>query len=808
MKVTQKWLNEYVSCNDIDSKEIEKVFTLSGTKVEGITKTYNMKNVVIGKVEEITSHPDATKLVVCQVNVKNKVIQIVTGAPNLKVGDIVPVALDNSVLPNGMEIKKGQLRGVESNGMMCSYQELNLPSDFQGNQVEYGIMVLPKKYEENLGDDFLKVFDINDNVFEFEITPNRQDCQGVKGIARELAVGLNREFIDNTVTKFDNLNKVNKLSDLAINIEDEDVLRYIALEISDVKITNSPEEIANKLRLSGINPINNIVDITNYVMLEIGQPIHAFDKEKIEGDITVRNSKENEEFITLDGSKIILNNDLVISDNNKALALAGIIGGENSGISENTKNIVIEVANFTRKRLRNTSRRENLLTSAYSKFEKKLPLKLAELAVERIIDLITKYEYGTVNYEVFDYINLEEQKLQENKYILLDSKKINKQLGLEIDKGYMKNLFRKLEFSIKEENNEIFVKAPDFRTDVKRVEDLTEEVIRFYGFDKLNSTLPQVDIINKKENKKLTLKQKAKNMLVNFGYNQILTYGFVSKKELELSNSSKDILGNDAIEVINELGEDYKVMRTSLIPSILKTISNNEKKQNFNLKLFEISKIYTNSNNIQNDELPVEEEILILANTYSKTKESISSLNYTNLPIFKLKEDVLKVIGILGINQIQIEQVNTNNKYHIGKCAELKKGRDVIGTFGQINPKLVNNFDIKEDVYVLELNMDKVVKYSKNNFKYTEVSKFQEVKRDISMYINENIKYSDIENVILKTNKKLIKNVTLFDIYENSIGVQLTIKDDKKTLEDFEINEVVSKVIDNLVKELNVEIRN
>ena len=827
MKATKEWLNSYVECNDKSLEELENIFTMTGTKVEEVISLYEMKNVVIGKVEKIEKHPDAEKLVICQVNVgKGEITQIVTGASNLIEGDIVPVAKHGSILPNGIEIKKGMLRGIESNGMMCSYQELNLTKDFEGDQVEYGIMVLPKKYEENLGEEFLDVFSyINESVFDFEITPNRQDCQGVKGIARELAVGLDRKFNDNAKLKYSDLSKVDEIEKVTVKIDDEDCNKYLMAVVKDVKIEPSPSWMQRRLKAYGFNPINNIVDITNYVMLEIGQPMHAFDLNLLKEDengkrkIVIRNSKEKEKITLLDEKEYELQNDLVITDGVSPIALAGIMGGINSGINENTKQVVLESANFTRKRLRDTSRRINVSTDSYARFEKKLPLSLTEYALVRAIELIQELNAGTVTLEVIEKMNKEyTEKPQENVLVEIDTEKINNILGLEIQEEYIINLLEKLEFEIIKENNVKYAKAPAYRTDVLRIQDLAEEVIRFYGYDNLKLTLPKVTVKEKKENIKLETKQKAKNLLVNYGYNQIITYGFVNLEDLKKAELDKDIYGEDAIKVKNALGVDYEYMRTSLLPSMLHTISFNENKKNFNIKLFEISKIYQKASNILEGILPEEIEMLQMALTKqkesNKEKEKYSGMGYINDPIFEFKSDVFRLLTSLGLNGAEIENYTENNSFHKGKCAVIKKGRDIIGTFGAVNPRILSNFAIKQDVYVLELNLEKILVYLRKNLKAKEIGKFPEVTRDISMYVSKDVKYKDIESSITKANKKLIEEVKLFDIYENesnkerkSIAVRITFRDNNKTLEENEINTVMDKVIKNLENNVKAEIR-
>lgn len=816
MKASLKWLNEYVKCNDKSKEELEETFTLTGTKVETVDMLYDVTGVVIGKILKITKHPDADSLVICDVDIKNKNVQIITAAKNVFEGAIVPVSLDGAKLANGINIKTSKLRGVESQGMMCSTEELGLPSNFLGQEKQEGILILPKELEKHIGEDIYEALDLNDIVFDFEITPNRQDCQGVMGIARELAVGLDRKFNENLITKFDEFKKVDNLEGLKVRVETEKCNRYMLFRADNVKIEKSPEEIIRKLAVYDMASKNNIVDITNYVLLELGQPIHAFDLDKIEGDIYIREAKEGEILELLDDTEVKLKaGDVVIADSKKVLALAGIMGGKYSGITEDTKNVVFEIANFERKPLRDTARRLQISSDSLARFEKKLPITFTEYAVCRIYELLKKENVqkeskeNTLKKELIDIVTCEKY---ENNCVKLDDEKICKRLGVEISKDFMLDIFKKLDFDISEDSN--MVRAPKYRSDIERVEDLSEEVIRFYGYDNLNATLPNIYIKNKDEEKERKIVEDIKNILVDLGYNQIIKYGFISKEELAKLESDDEKI-NNSIEVVNSLGVDYEIMRTTLIPSMLTTISLNESRKNMNLRLFEIGKKYLGKENIKKGTLPIEEKFLTMAYT-SKIKNNMteegSQMGYIHKPIYVFKSDVEKMLRRIGIRNYDIVPEKTNNIYHLGQCANIQVGKDIIGTFGMINPKIAKNYDIKEDAYILELNLEKAKKYASKKQKLVENSKYPEVIRELSLVVADNIEYKDIEEEVRKAGKR-ISNIQLFDIYKaeniqgKSITISITFRDKKKTLKEEEIAKEMENILKALENNLNASLR-
>ena len=584
---------------------------MTGSKVEAIEQKGNdIKNVVVGKILEIKKHPDADKLVVTKVNIGDEIVQIVTGADNIKENDIVPIAKDGSELPGGVKIKKGSLRGVESCGMMCSVGELGLKVEDYPGQIEHGIMILPKEYEEYIGKDIVDVLNLREDIIEFEITSNRPDCFSIEGLGRETAVSLGAPFIAPR-KNLENINveKVNEINGLKVDIEAPDLCyRYIARVVENVKIGPSPEWMQRRLRACGVRAINNIVDITNYVMLELGQPMHAFDINSIDGKhIFVRRAKQNEEIITLDGEKRTLNTEnLVIADEKKPVAIAGVMGGENSEIEDTTKTVVFESAVFNGASVRLTAKSVGLRTEASSRYEKGLSAENALRAINRAVELVELIGAGKAIEKCID-VYPTKQKINE---INFEPDRINALLGTNVSKEEMIKIFESLE--IKVEGDKVI--APYFRPDLEQLADIAEEVLRIYGYDKLETTYVNADTTLGVKNKKQKLEDNLRRTLVARGYSEVCTYAFINQKDLEKCNILEDNELNNTIKIKNKLSEDYTMMRTTTLPSMMQTIATNYTKKNKDVNLFEIARIYTDTkNNIENGEIPEEPTILSLA---------------------------------------------------------------------------------------------------------------------------------------------------------------------------------------------------
>lgn len=799
MKASIEWLKEYSNI-DVTPVELGDILTMTGSKVEGIEQRGNdIKNVVVGKILEIKKHENSDHMLITKIDVGNEIIQIVTGASNVKEGDIIPVAKDGSELPGGIKIKKGLLRGEESCGMLCSIGELNIGLTEYPGQIEDGIMILDKSLEKQLGKDIVEVLKLKEDIIDFEITPNRPDCLSIEGLGREVAVSLNKEF-KNPRKNIDELKIEDKkeIEGLKVDITAPDLCyRYIARVVKNVKIGPSPEWMIKRLKACGVRSINNIVDITNYVMLEMGQPMHAFDINSIEGKhITVRRAENGEKITTLDEQERILDeNDLVIADANKPVAIAGVMGGLNSEIENDTKTVVFESASFYGGNVRKTAKKVGLRTESSSRFEKGLSSENALRAINRAVELVEQLGAGEV---VDGKIDVYPTKQKINK-IKIDADRINSLLGTNISKEQMIEILEKLEIKVE---NDVAV-APYFRMDLEFLADLAEEVVRFYGYDKLETTLIKADTTLGVRNKEQKIENKIKNVLVNYGLSEIYTYGFVSEKDLEQSNINEETK-KYAITIQNPLSDEYKLMRPSTVPSMMQILATNANKKNQNVKLFDISRNYKNINNeVENGEVPLQENILTIG------------MYGDDIDFYVLKGIIENVLECINVNRFDIEKETKNQSYHPGRCANLKVGLDVIATIGEVHPEVLTNYGIEKRAYLAEVNITKLVKYSRSNKKYVEVPKFPAVERDIAMLVDESVEVGEIEKIITKKGKKLLESVNLFDVYRNeklgenkkSVAYSLIFRDKNKTLSDEEINKTMNEIIAELENKLRAELR-
>lgn len=805
MKASLEWLQEY-SDIDVNCLELGDILTMTGSKVEEVIQKGNdIKNVVVGKILEIEKHPDADKLVITKVDVGNNILQIVTGANNIKVNDIIPVAKDGAELPNGVKIKTGKLRGVESCGMMCSVGELNLSISDYPEQIEDGIMILGKKYEKDLGKDIVEVLDLKEEIIDFEITPNRPDCLSIEGLGRETAASLDKPF-KNPRKNIDELQIPNKkeIEGLTVDITAPELCyRYIARVVKNVKVGPSPDWMKKRLKACGIRSINNIVDITNYVMLEMGQPMHAFDINSISGKhITVRRAENGEKITTLDETERVLDeNDLVIADEEKAVAIAGVMGGLNSEIEKDTQTVVFESAMFYGGNIRKTAKKVGLRTESSARYEKGLSSENTLRAINRAVELVELLGAGEV---VEGKIDVYPTKQKINK-IKLDVDKINTLLGTNISKQEMINILEKLDIKVE---NDMAI-APYFRMDLEFVADIAEEIARFYGYDKLETTLVRAGTTIGVRTKEQKIENKIQEILVTNGLSEIYTYGFLSEKDLEKSKIKKELIDN-AITIINPLGDEFKLMRPTTIPSMMQILAGNNNKKNQNVKLFDISRNYKNiDNQVEKGEVPLQENILTIG-MYGE-----------DVDFYTLKGLVENILEAANVNRYDIERETTNESYHPGRCANLKVGIDTIATFGEVHPEVLMNYEINKRVYLAEINITKIVKYSKANKKYTEVPKFPAAERDIAVIVDEDVQVGDIEKAITKKCKRLLKGqkgleeLKLFDIYrdekigENKKGVaySLIFRDKTKSLSDDEINPVMEEITKELEEKFKAELR-
>lgn len=807
MKASIEWLKEYADIN-VEPKQLSDILTMTGSKVEGIEDQGDeIQNVVVGKILEIKPHMDSDHLVVTQINIgkdkqgNDEIVQIVTGAKNIHEGDIVPVAKDGSLLPGGKEIKKGKLRGVDSCGMMCSIGELGLSLAQYPDQIEEGIMILPKEIEKDIGKDIKEVLGMNEVVIDFEITPNRPDCLSIEGLGREVAVSLNEPF-KNPRKNLEEMNVPDKdnLEGLTVEISAPDLCyRYIARVVKNVKIGPSPDWMVRRLKAAGVRSINNIVDITNYVMLELGQPMHAFDINSIEGKhINVRRAGKDEKIITLDDQERKLNeNMLVIADTKKPVAIAGVMGGQNSEIEDDTKTVVFESAVFYGGSVRKTAKAVGLRTEASSRYEKGLSPENALRSVNRAVELVELLGAGEA---VEGKVDVYPTKQKENR-IPLNVDRINLLLGTQISKQDMITILEKLDMKVE---NDVVI-PPYFRQDVEQLADVAEEVLRFYGYDKLGTTLINAETTLGGKNKEQKIEDDITQSLVNSGLSQICTYGFLSEKDLAKCNiTGENPYLTEAVRIQNPLSEDYTIMKTTSVPTMMQMLANNNNYKNKDVKLFDIARVYQNKNGaIKRDELPEESNVLTIG-MYSEKED-----------FYTLKGLVENVLEVAGIARYDIQKEQGNKMYHPGRCANFKVGNDVIATFGEANPLLTKNYDITQRVLLAEINLDKIAKYARKNKKYTPIIKFPAVERDISMVVDENVEVGQIEKCIQKKAKKLLEKAELFDVYRNeklgenkkSVAYRLLFRVPDRTLKDEEVNGVMKEVIAELEKTLGAELR-
>lgn len=805
MKASIELLEEYSNI-DKTAQELGDILTLTGSKVEGVeSKGGDIKNVVVGKILEVTKHPDADKLVITKVDVGNgEILQIVTAAQNIKVGtsgQIVPVAKDGAKLPGGVKINTGKLRGIESQGMMCGMEELEIDPANYPDKVVDGIFILDDEYEKNIGEDIVKVLDLKEDIIEFEITPNRPDCLSIEGLGRETAVSLKQEF-KNPRADLQNMKVEAKeeLEGLKVKIEAPDLCyRYVARVVKNVKIGPSPKWMVRRLNACGVKSINNIVDITNYVMLELGQPMHAFDIKTIDGkNIIVRRAGANENITTLDGIERTLDESmLVIADNKKAIGIAGVMGGENSEITNDTQTLVLESAVFYGGNIRKTAKKVGLRTEASSRYEKGLSPENSERVVNRAVQLIEELQIGTAVDGIID-IYPNKQKVNT---IKLDVNRINNLLGTNVTREEMINILTKLD--VKVEGDTLI--PPYYRQDLEGIADIAEEIIRFYGYDKLETTLVKAETTLGGRNKKQTIVNDLRNLLINSGLSEIYTYGFICEKDLDKMNLPKeDILRKQSIKISNPLSEDYTIMRTSTVPSMMETLETNYNKKNRNVKLYDISRSYKDElNEVEENKLPKEELILTIGE-YGD-----------DVDFYTLKGLIENILEVAGVQRYNIEKELENRIYHPGRTANLKIGNDIIVTFGEIHPVVANNYEIKDRVYIAEINLEKIARYAKINKKYVEIPKYPAVERDLAILVDESVTAGEIENIITKKAKKNLEELKLFDIYrdekigvnQKSIAYSLKFRDKNKTMSDEEINPIMEQIIKELEEKLNAKLR-
>ena len=804
MNTSLNWIKAYVPGLECTDQEYMDAMTLSGTKVEGYKALdADLDKIVVGQIISVEKHPDADKLVICQVNIGKETIQIVTGAPNVVAGMKVPVVLDGgrvagghdgSKTEGGIKIKKGKLRGVESNGMMCSIEELGSSRDFYPDAPENGLYVMPE--DAVVGSDAIEALGLRDTVFEYEITNNRVDCYSILGVAREAAATFNKDFVMPPVKKVGNSEDVNDY--VKVDVQATDLCpRYTARLVRNIKLAPSPEWMQRRLAASGIRPINNIVDITNYVMEEYGQPMHAYDYDTLAGGkIIVRRAEEGEEFVTLDGQTRKLDPSiLMICDAEKSVGVAGIMGGENSKITDDVKTMLFEAACFDGTNIRLSAKKIGMRTEASGKFEKGLDPNLASEAIDRACQLIEELGAGEV---VGGMIDVYPQKNVE-KRIKFEPDKINKLLGIDISAEEMLGYLKKIELVYNEETNELII--PTFRQDLECGADIAEEVARFYGYANIPTTLPSGEATTGKLSFKMRIEGVARDIAEFCGFSQGMTYSFESPKVFDKLLLPEDSPLRKAIVISNPLGEDFSIMRTTSLNGMLTSLSTNYNRRNKNVKLYELGNIYL-PKSLPLTELPDERMQFTLG-------------FYGDGDFFSMKgvvEEFLEKVGMRNKPEYNPDAGKTF--LHPGRQADIVYDGEVIGYLGEVHPDVLDIYSIGEKAYVAVIDMPHIVEKATFDRKYEGIAKFPAVTRDISMVMDKSVLVGTVEDIIEKRGGKLVESYKLFDIYEGSqiksgfksVAYSISFRAKDRTLEDKDITPVMENIYKDL-SDAGIELR-
>ncbi len=805
MNTSLSWIKAYVPDLDVTAQEYTDAMTLSGTKVEGFEKMdADLDQIVIGQIDKIEKHPDADKLIICQVNIGTETVQIVTGAPNVKEGDKVPVVLDGGRVAGGHEpgqkvaggikIKKGKLRGVESCGMMCSIEELGSTRDMYPEAPEYGIYIFPE--DAVVGESAVKALGLDDVIFEYEVTSNRVDCFSVIGIAREAAATFRKEFKPPVVTETGNSEDVNDY--IKVSVENTELCpRYCARVVKNIKIGPSPKWMQRRLASVGIRPINNLVDITNYVMEEYGQPMHAYDLDTIAGrQIIVKTAKNGETFVTLDGQERKLDEDvLMICDGEKAIGLAGIMGGENSMITDNVKTMLFEAACFDGVNIRKSSKRVGLRTDASGKFEKGLDPNNAQAAIDRACQLVEEMGAGEVVGGMVDVYGKKKEPVR----VPFDAQKINDMLGTDIPEAEMLGYFEKIGLDYDAQAKEVI--APTFRHDLFRLADLAEEVARFYGYDNIPTTLPKGEATTGKLSYKLRIEQVARDIAEFCGFSQGMTYSFESPKVFDKLLIPADSPLRKTVEIMNPLGEDYSIMRTTSLNGMLTSLATNYNRRNKNVRLYELGNIYL-PKQLPLTELP-EERMQFTLGMYGEGD------------FFSMKGVVEEFFEKIGMKEKETYDPNAGKPYlHPGRQAEIRYGGKVVGYLGEVHPEVLDTYGIGERAYIAVIDMPEILEFATFDRKYTGIAKYPAVTRDISMVVPKAVLAGQIEEVIAKKGGVYLESYKLFDLYEGSqikegfksVAYSIVFRAKDKTLEEAEVSAAMKKILKGL-EELGIELR-
>ena len=804
MNTSLSWIKTYVPDLDVTAQEYTDAMTLTGTKVEGFTELdADLDKIVIGQIDKIEKHPDADKLIICQVNIGTESVQIVTGAPNVKEGDKVPVVLDGGrvagghdgkMTPGGIKIKKGKLRGVESFGMVCSIEELGSTREMYPEAPEYGIYIFPE--DAVVGESAVKALGLDDVVFEYEITSNRVDCYGVLGIAREAAATFQKKFCPPVVEVKENDEKASDY--VKVTVEDPELCpRYCARVVKNVKIGPSPKWMQRCLASNGIRPINNLVDITNYVMEEFGQPMHAYDLDTIANrEIIVRRAGKDEKFVTLDGQERTMDeNVLMICDGEKAVGIAGIMGGENSMITDDVKTVLFEAACFDGTSIRLSSKRIGLRTDASGKFEKGLDPNNAQAAIDRACQLMEELGAGEVVGGMVDVCN----ETREPSRVKFEPEKINKLLGTNLTKEEMLGYLGRVELAYDEKTDEIV--APTFRQDIHCNADVAEEVARFYGYDKIPMTLPTGEATTGKLPFKLRIQEVARDIAEYCGFSEGMSYSFESPKVFDKLCIPEDSDLRKVITISNPLGEDYSIMRTSTLNGMLASLSTNYNRRNKDVRLYELGNIYL-PKSLPVTELPDERTMFTLG-------------MYGKGDFFDMKGVCEEFFEKIGMKKKVTYDPNSEKPFlHPGRQANMIYEGKVVGYLGEVHPSVADNYSIGEKAYIAVIDILDILEFAGFNHKYTGIAKYPAVTRDLSLVVPHAVLAGQIEEIFDQRGGNILESYQLFDIYEGaqiekgfkSMAYSLVFRAHDKTLGENEISAAMKKIMNGL-NGLGIELR-
>ena len=795
MKVPISWLKDFVEI-DIDEHQLSDKLVNCGFEIEGIIYLKDrIQNVITAKITKIQPHPQADKLNICTVFDGEKDLTIISAAPNIKEGDIVPVALDNAVLADGKKINAAEFRGILSHGMMCSGAELDISEEeFQGAGID-GVLILPK--DTPLGEDINKIIGNDDIILDIAITTNRQDCNSILGIAREVAVvtGKKLKMPDLSYKEIDQ-----DINDI-LKVENENFKlcsRYMAKAAIDVKIEKSPAIIQKRLKAVGIRPINNLVDVTNYVLIEIGQPLHAFDYKLLKGGkIVVREALDGEKITALDGKEYTLTSkNLAICDEEKPVAIAGIMGGEYFSINQDTSSIVVESANFARDSVRHTSKQLNIRSESSKRFEKGIDFLSQEVGLNRALHLLDKYGWAKVMKGVID----SKQREIEKQTIQTTFDAINKVLGINVSKEIIVDILNSLEFVLQVKDHELTVEVPSYRIDIEGVNDLAEEVIRIYGYSNiLPSMLENARMTQGGKNTEQKRMDKIKSILISHGVYEIVNYSFISPKSFEMLNLNKQNPLRDAIKISNPLGLDMSVMRTNLVYSMIKTLVSNITRGNKTLRLFEVAKAYI-PKSLPLNELPQEKSILCLG--FVGENEDLYSIK-------GVVEDILATMNI------SCEYIRADIEYlHPNRAADIVANGKTIGYLGEVHPKTLENFDIDKRIYIAEISVDYILENALDFKPFKAISRYQNMERDLAVIMDIDTPVKEALDLIQTNGGDILESCEVFDVYQGeqvpkgkkSVAFKLSFRHFERTLKEEEVNAVINNIL-TAFKTINAELR-